>query len=237
MHYDTFVDFKAALRDAAPIAPPEAPDPRRMADAQIDILYEHYSHARRQASLTVGRLSDTGGRRGDLGTAFDGGKGQLLLTPQASALFSKTAPAVPVVGRATAPRGITTGEWKEWQNGKERVVSSADWHKKSAKEQMDTLMGNKWSIWLNDAFVLGGIHAHARFHLVSEVSDYADARAQFPFNVTQRELIGLVTFGYSRGTPGRKGAEYTCTNAVLADAATFKAYVTHMNAWTAAATD
>jgi hypothetical protein len=94
---------------------------------------------------------------------------------------------------------------------------------------MNTMMGNKWSIWLNDAFILGGIHTHAVFHLVSNLNLKRDPNAQFPFNVTQRELLGLCKFGYS-GMEGelKAGTEYKRTDTQLADAATFKSYVEEM---------
>ena len=100
---------------------------------------------------------------------------------------------------------------------------------RSPKEQMNTMMGNKWSIWLNDAFILGGIHTHAVFHLVSNLNLKRDPNAQFPFNVTQRELLGLCKFGYS-GMEGelKAGTEYKRTDTQLADAATFKSYVEEM---------
>lgn len=100
----------------------------------------------------------------------------------------------------------------------------------SAQQQMDAAMSKKWSIWLNDSFILGGIHSHAVFHLVSNISDLQGntSNALFPFNVTQRELIGLLTFGYAGSAPLLKGSEYTCTKTQLADAATFKSYCDEM---------
>ena len=54
--------------------------------------------------------------------------------------------------------------------------------------------------------------------------------------MTQRELIGLTTFGYSRGAgTDPRGLAYTCTSTQLADAATLKAYVDHVQALAAAA--
>jgi len=229
MHYNTFPQFKAGLLEAASSLPAGAPDPKTMPDAKIDILFQHYNHARGQASLTVGRLKQTQDLRETQGTAFEGGKGRLLLTPKASGFSSAASPASMTFGKTAVPRGVSAGEWKEWQDGKERTITPADWKKKSPKEQMDTMMGNKWSIWLNDAFILGGIHTHAVFHLVSNLNLKGDSNAQFPFNVTQRELLGLCKFGYS-GMEGelKAGTEYKCTDTQLADAATFKSYVEEM---------
>ena len=61
----------------------------------------------------------------------------------------------------------------------------------------------RWSIILNDSWILGGVHGHVNFELVSPVqgnvmeqSYTADLSADRKFTVTGRELIGLKTFGY-----------------------------------------
>jgi hypothetical protein len=88
-------------------------------------------------------------------------------------------------------------------------------------------LAGQWKEWQD-------IHSHALFYLVSNISDAGNPDSQFPFNVTQRELIGLLTFGYSAGGQTPHGREYTCAETQLADAATFKTYVTQMELWTAA---
>lgn len=79
-----------------------------------------------------------------------------------------------------------------------------------------------WEIWHNDAFILGGIHSLSRkgFTLVSvnewekntkppadlcnkavagfNQLDFADFTKEFPLRVTQREIIGIQKFGYSK---------------------------------------
>ena len=178
MHYDTFPEFKAGLLQA---------DPTTMSDAKIDILFQHYSHARHQTSLTLGRLDDTQNERETRGSSFEGGTGQLLLTPKASGFSGQT------------------------------------------QKDMDKAMASKWSIWLNDSFILGGIHSHAVFHLVSNIPNLQGTpNAAFPFTVTQRELIGLLTFGYASSDPLKKGTEYKCVQTQLADAATFRSYCEEM---------
>jgi hypothetical protein len=120
------------------------------------------------------------------GTAFEGGKGELLITP------------------------------------------------KGYSREMTDKQGRKWSVWLNDSFILGGIHSHALFFLKSNPDDLdrVDDKSEFVFNVTQRELIGLITFGYSRGDESHpKGLEYKCSDTRLADAATFKSYVERVQEW------
>jgi len=157
MRYETFPQFKGRIQDAG----------FKGTDAQCDILFAYYTHARRQASLILGRLT---------------------------------------------PQGYN--------------------------DEMSKKQGQKWSIWLNDSFILGGIHSRIRFYLKSspDALDYVDPKNQHVFNVTQRELIGLTTFGYSRSTgTDPKGLAYTCTSTPLADAATFKAYADQVQALASAA--
>jgi hypothetical protein len=170
MHYDSLPGFKDALQQAGFEGPA----------SRIEILFEYYKHARRQSGLILGRLDDIKPLAEKYGTAFEGGKGQLLITPQG--------------------------------------YNDETTRKQSAK----------WTVWLNDSFILGGIHGHALFYLKGnpDALDYADEKSRFVFNVTQRELIGLLTFGYSWGKgDDPRGLEYKCTNALLADGATFKSYV------------
>jgi len=227
VHYTNFAEFKCGVLEAG------FPQGQGKNDAKIDILFEYYKHARGQSNLnpselsnlTLGRLKDTQALREKQGSVFEGGKSQLLLTPKASGFStSKPAPAA-TAGKTALPRGLMAGEWTEWTNGKERPLTVDDWKKKTAQEQMETMLGNRWSIWLNDSFILGGIHSHRPFCLVSEISSHGDATAKFVFNVTQRELIGLVRFGYSKSEPTPLGTEYKCTKTLAADGATFRAYV------------
>ena len=117
MHYNSFPQFKAGLLE--PGLPRQTPDPK------VDILFAHYNHARGQDSLTLGRLDDTKKLRETRGTGFEGGKGQMLLTPKATGFNAR------------------------------------------AEQEVDKMLGKRWSIWLNDSFILGGIHRHAPFYLVS----------------------------------------------------------------------
>jgi hypothetical protein len=227
VHYTNFAEFKCGVLEAG------FPQGDGKNDAKIDILFAYYKQARgpsdltprEQSNLTLGRLNDTQALREKQGSVFDGGKGQLLLTPKASGFStSKPVPAA-TAGKTALPRGLMAGEWKEWTNGEERTSTVEDWKKKTSQEQMETLLGSRWSIWLNDSFILGGIHSHRSFCLVSQISSHGDPAAKFVFNVTQRELIGLVRFGYSKSAPTPLGTEYKCTKELAADGATFKAYV------------
>ena len=179
MHYDSFPQFKGGLQEAG----------FQGSEIKIEILFAYYNHARQQASLILGRLSDVKPLVEKYGTAFEGGKGQLLITPQ------------------------------------------------GYSSEMDQKQGSKWSLWLNDCFILGGIHSHATFYLKSnpDALDYLDKNNQFVFNVTQRELIGLITFGYSRSDRNDpRGLEYKCTEGGLADAATFRSYIDQVQTLAAA---
>lgn len=217
MHSNSFPEFKGGLREVPSF-------PATVSDAKIDILFQYYNLARRQAQLTLGRLADTQKERGSLGTVFEGGKSQLLLTLRATG-FSTQKPAANEFAGASAVRGGVLQQ--EWKDGKMQVAARSDWEKKSTQQQMETMLGNMWSIWLNDAYILGGIHGHVEFDLVSKVDLKPNPAGDFPFNVTQRELIGLLTFGYSTGLPP-KLTTYRCTNLQLADSATFKTYIAQM---------
>jgi hypothetical protein len=101
-----------------------------------------------------------------------------------------------------------------------------------------------WSIFVNDAWILGGIHGHVNFELVSEVQAAVINQSYNPsdaidriFNVTGRELIGLTTFGYAQvygpvekvshdmqKDPKRSNMLLQCVKTDLADAATFRQY-------------
>ena len=217
MHYDSFPEFKGGLKEVPSF-------PATVSDAKIDILFQYYNLARGQAQLTLGRLADTQKERESRGSVFEGGKGQLLLTLRAQGFSTKKPAANEFAGASAVGRGVLQQEWKD---GKMQVASRSDWEKKSTQQQMETMLGNMWSIWLNDAYILGGIHGHVEFDLVSKVDFKPNPAGDFPFNVTQRELFGLLMFGYSSGQPP-KPTTYRCTNPQLADSATFKTYVAQM---------
>lgn len=106
-----------------------------------------------------------------------------------------------------------------------------------------------WSIILNDSWILGGVHGHVNFELVSPVrgnvmdQNYtADLSADRKFTVTGRELIGLKTFGYHQvygpvekishdarpaDLPG-SNILLQCVNPALADAATLTSYTSEV---------
>ncbi|MEV4781834.1 hypothetical protein [Burkholderia sp. LMU1-1-1.1] len=86
----------------------------------------------------------------------------------------------------------------------------------------------KWSLLVNDAFLIGGIHSFTEFHLASprerrnircSVGDFAGQ-----LTVTGRELVALREFGYSvRKLP--LGEVFVCTDHKAAARADFATYV------------
>jgi hypothetical protein len=85
-------------------------------------------------------------------------------------------------------------------------------------------MLDKWSPVVNDCWILGGVHRHAKFELVSVRSmknlwDF-DRKGHV---VTAREVLGLLHFGYSM-TQGPASLWFTCTDVGKANAATVQEY-------------
>lgn len=115
--------------------------------------------------------------------------------------------------------------------------------------------GTGWTIEINDSYILGGIHSHANFTLVAhnrwlkpsganaalqgrtagvakganQLDYVADAMMTDPYGtlkVTQRELLALNIFGYSRQD---NSPVFRCTNHRLADQASFPLYLCEVN--------
>lgn len=112
--------------------------------------------------------------------------------------------------------------------------------------------GNGWTIHINDSYILGGVHSHADFFLVSHntwlpaqgnnkslqakgagtvgnqldyVSDAMMTDQYGPIKVTQREVIALNIFGYTRNPAGI----FKCTHPNLADQAKIPIYICEVN--------
>lgn len=87
------------------------------------------------------------------------------------------------------------------------------------------LDANDWGLEMNDAWLMGGIHAFLDFHVASPRTANNILDPTYGATVTGRELLGLITFGYTLN-PGPSWAEevYVCTNQSLALGATFFAY-------------
>lgn len=81
-----------------------------------------------------------------------------------------------------------------------------------------------WSIAMNDAWLMGGIHAHLDFYVASPRTEQNLLDPKFDVTVTGREIFGLTTFGYTVHPNTRLGEVYVCTDEKRASAATFVAY-------------
>ncbi|WP_115718916.1 hypothetical protein [Gallaecimonas mangrovi] len=90
-----------------------------------------------------------------------------------------------------------------------------------------------WSIQMNDAWVLGGIHGLREFHLASATTDGNIINMNYQlhqdpemiFTVTGRELFGLTTCGYSiYHESDTFGTVLTCTQPNVANRARFQDY-------------
>jgi hypothetical protein len=92
-----------------------------------------------------------------------------------------------------------------------------------------------WTMLVNDAWVLGGVHSHTSFYLASERTMDNIYNVGGPYHgqmtVTGRELTGLAVFGYTvRALP--LGEVAVCTNPALADMADFATYRQHVDMFT-----
>ena len=123
------------------------------------------------------------------------------------------------------------------------------WHNSDGKIFVDeSAKQNKWKIWHNDSFILGGIHSHGPFELVApncfeawfeeKFGDIAtlgfagarqldfvtseDADEAYPLRVTQREVIGLNEFGYVGSGEGL--TTFVCRQEPNADSANLVDY-------------
>ena len=86
---------------------------------------------------------------------------------------------------------------------------------------------DKWVPIVNDAWVMGGVHRHADFHLVSPRAVvnlwYSGADGQ-RLVVTAREILGLIRFGYRRTVSGDGKVKYVCGDPYLAMASSLPQY-------------
>lgn len=135
-------------------------------------------------------------------------------------------------------------------------AEDASWHNSAGKIFVDESSKGKWQIWHNDAFILGGIHSHGNFQLVApnafekwfedkfgdqlgfdgarqlDFITSRDPKEKFPLRVTQREVIGLNSFGYTGS--GTSTTSFVCKNTKQADDATLYMYQKKVNSLTKA---
>jgi hypothetical protein len=96
------------------------------------------------------------------------------------------------------------------------------------------MSSQNWTILMNDAWVIGGVHAHTPFYLASPRTQ-ANIQAAPPrgVTVTGRELIGVSTFGYEfvHAHPDLgEAARLAGAGAGAANAASFTLYLDHVAA-------
>ncbi|WP_444937390.1 hypothetical protein [Microbulbifer sp. JMSA002] len=110
----------------------------------------------------------------------------------------------------------------------------------NSRDNGSVLRTKTWSIILNDAWILGAVHAKAEVELVSRPTSSTIANKDFQigdpldriFRVTGRELIGLKSFGYSvvqgpliyKSHTAKVINMMSCIDHRLAESATFSKY-------------
>lgn len=87
-----------------------------------------------------------------------------------------------------------------------------------------TLWSTYWSVPLNDAWLMGGIHARLPFYVASPRTKENVTDPTFGFTVTGRELIGLLRFGYELNPNTSLGEVFECKQPGRAASATFVDY-------------
>jgi len=107
----------------------------------------------------------------------------------------------------------------------------------------------RWKIFLNDCFILGGVHSQGDFVLVGldEIVDHAsmvqkpgqldyvkDPNAEYSLKVTQREVFGINSSGYSGGGNENGKRVFKCTMPQLANTARLSTYKSIVDGFTKA---
>lgn len=88
----------------------------------------------------------------------------------------------------------------------------------------------RWSVCINDCWILGAIHTHKKFCLVTKIrnpGEIYDYGRGF-FIVTGRELYGLSKFGCEPEREWGSVMTFVCTNKQKADRATLRNYASLM---------
>jgi len=87
---------------------------------------------------------------------------------------------------------------------------------------------SNWTLLVNDAWLLGGIHVFAQFQLASFITIENIYQTKGKFNnqltVTGREVAGLKTFGYTKRQLSI-GNVFVCTDLNRANSANFNEYL------------
>jgi hypothetical protein len=103
--------------------------------------------------------------------------------------------------RHTNLQALVLGRWvqpsTEYDPGIDQTTRN-NFHEMNEVDYGGSVMNSvNWTILMNDAWVLGGIHSHTPFYLASPRTQVnVAAGAPRGMTVTGRELIGVTTFGY-----------------------------------------
>jgi hypothetical protein len=85
--------------------------------------------------------------------------------------------------------------------------------------------GGKWSLTVNDAWLLGGVHSRLPFYAASTITKDNIFDKNYVLSITGRELLGLAAFGYREvhGHPDL-GVVFVSGSAPMADGAALSLY-------------
>ena len=147
----------------------------------------------------------------------------------------------------TQEKAKTYYEWyqkarsqKEIVLGREKDLESLKKQYGVAEEGGSMLIGvNGWDIWVNDSWIMGGIHSQLPFLLKTVLTfasvyntkkeDYETNKARVLF-VTTREIAGLNLFGYRKNKDDADGQLFLCEEKGSASGADFLSYFEHTRA-------
>lgn len=96
--------------------------------------------------------------------------------------------------------------------------------KTNSASKGSVLAADDWGLEMNDAWLMGGIHARLNFHVASPRTENNILDPTYGATVTGRELLGLTTFGYTLHPNSPLEEVYVCTDQSRALGATFVAY-------------
>lgn len=128
-------------------------------------------------------------------------------------------------------QSLVLGRWVQNSNEQNPGIDQTTRQNFQQMNEVDyggsVMNSNNWTMLMNDAWVLGGIHSHTPFYLASPRNQQNIAHQQYGITVTGRELLGLITFGYEivQANP-TLGEAARVLNANAANGASFDAYLT-----------
>jgi hypothetical protein len=122
---------------------------------------------------------------------------------------------------------LVLGRWVQESNEPNPGVDQTtgqNFHALSEVDYGTSVMSiQNWTLLMNDAWVLGGVHWHMPFHLATPRDSQNIVSQQYGITVAGGELIGLFEFGYeivqAHQTPGEvaRGADANAANGASFD--------------------